>query len=350
MLVEYESLPLYNANVLSHTHVSQICGFMRSADTRNSSHDEEIRSFLMELRAQDQLTYHGWKSHWLLTLKATQLVPDQGVSESVPIIGTIPIILVPGKHIGIHSEPINRLHPSTIVTNGFLVIEPEFLVSRDGIKGVSLYADYSGSSTSVSVTSEGDRNPLAPINWKSGGEYNHFTDPSSRLGLEWRTMPNGTVWMNHAIHGWDDFGMSKHDDRFGSPVDVSTMYSPTFGCVKQTIWEPKYKLSLGINNQTLPYSALHSAYTIAVWFPLPDYAGYTFSSKIDHHKVEPQNHAFVCNGEIFRYIKPNPYGPMYWNRSPTLVYRLFPVKREQLTTMLALTLDSRSDLPMRQNA
>lgn len=297
------------------------------------------------------LVYNGFRKHWTVTLKAARLVPQHDTSEGISIIDTIPIIIVPGDSIGIPSEPINRLHPSTIVTNGLMVIEPDFMVNRNGVEGLVLCADYTGSSTSVSVTSVGGRNPLAPLDWKRGAEHNPLTDTSWKLGLEWRTMQNGDIWMNHAVHGWDDFGKAVGpDEHFGSPTSLSTMYSPKNGHVRQYVWAPKFIPELGVNTGNLGYSSLHDTYMIAVWFPHDSKSGYKLVSQGFRVDSLLRNVVLTQDGDIYKHIIPNPYGPSFWNRSPAIVYRLFPVTREHLTMMQALHLDSRANQPARIQA
>ena len=138
-------------------------------------------------------------------------------------IGNVPIIQLPGTKLGIRHDPVNNIYPNTTMRYGLLVMKPEFMVDRDGVRGLAVYVDNNGSCISASVTSQGGHNPLAPLNWRAGGDP--LRDPTARLAMEWRTMKDGNVWMSHAVHGWNDYGRASNGDwRDGSPVELETMY------------------------------------------------------------------------------------------------------------------------------
>ena len=311
--------------------------------------------------------------HWQMTMMAAPLVPTRGQAALPPPIGEMRMIQVPGTVLGIRNDPIHAQFPTTTVINGLLIIESRFQHWTGSRDGIAIYTTYNGSALSASVTSEGGRNPLAPYNGSVASSA--VVDPAARLGLEWHQV-GSKVWMNHMVHGWDNFGQDRGLDwRDGTPTSLETMYDRDRVTVRQMLWVPTSIPGLGIAEQTLHRDDLRDTYTVAVWFPRVTTQPWTLQRQyqgdsrglppnfIDEGGLESlkggmgefgsprdaaltgdrtrgmtpaPSHKLASGGEIRQHIIANPYGPTYWEAAPAFVLRLFPVDERQALRIQAV--------------
>jgi hypothetical protein len=328
---------------------------------------------------------------WKCNLLAARLVPLDSNSPLPRPIGDIEFHQVDGARYGLRHPLEGR--PGIKVQHHLMVLNDDYFVERNGVRGVALYADYNGSDICASVTSEGGRNALAPFDWDSEvARQNPLKDPAAQPKLEWREIvePDGGVytWQSAALHGWSGYtGLHAGKDwRDGVPEKLSTMYDPNLGTVLQSIFVPMETRGLGLSEQTLQEEDVRGTYTVALFFPqcsaesakklakfrsLVDPSAYrpepvyrggatrggglesSFRGAVPKsfgggeqvvlescRSVEPE-FKMAAGGRIRQHIIENQFGPGFWVRKPEVLLVCWPVSQETAQRLMTPNLGGR---------
>lgn len=320
------------------------------------------------MRRQNGLSFTSKKTgaEWKCRLRAANLVPNDGGDSRLPApIGDIRFhtIANPAQY-GIPAQhPLQKRFPNLEVQNLFMVIENRFLVERERIQGVALYADYNQSEgLSASITSENGRNPLAPWDWE--GKPGSPTDPAAQPYLEWRRVEDH-VWQSHMIHGWKGWNEEEErlDWRDGIPESLMTMYDRKKGRVGQSIMVPHEIVGISAAEQTLQQPDVKKSYNILLFFPNPESArgiqtisygyggGYrgmgamkglgatrgsdSFRGVFEEPEVD---YKMAVGGWINQHVIKDPFGPHFWNPNPEALIVCWPIKEERARQILGSNL------------
>lgn len=319
------------------------------------------------------LSYQSTRGHgYQVRIYAARLVAETGLAGLPSPFGEVDLETLhddPQRYGFPKVHPLQELYPSLVVQYYLMVLYEHMKVERNRVKGVSLYADYTGSGVSAEITSEMGRNAVAPWSWE--GEPGSPTDPTATGTLEWRRVSEDNftgVWQNHMVHGVPPTNL---DWRDGVPTSLRYMHDPHRGEVLQSILVPKKIPGLGNAEQTIPADALRDTYSILLWFPKSEYnslvrravghdydhfrdggvlesykgpmtfgggvmkgdsmrGGYEPESLSVERSATPKaEFKMSSGGRIRQHIIPNPFGPYVWEDKPEVLFVCIPVGEEQ---------------------
>lgn len=198
---------------------------------------------------------------WQQNMYAARAVP-RNYSGLPPAKADIEFISIPASSTPLPLHPLQEKYPLLQVIHYAMVIDFDLMAEDiNGKRGIAFWLGNNGSGFCASVTSEFGRSNVAPLSWE--GELSSAQDH-----WEWRTIDGQHVWTNARQHGFSGTrGEHRgYDWLDGCPEDVSTMYDPEHGVVRQSAAVPKH-YGLGTAQQTVPRERLVSTYSIMLYFP-----------------------------------------------------------------------------------
>jgi len=266
-----------------------------------------------------------------------------------------------------------------------MIIEEQFKVERNGVRGVALYADFNGSDLCTSIIGANGRNIIAPWNWE--GEANSPTDPAATPDMEWRQVLEGDqtfTWQNSLIHGWAGWdGKDKRLDWLdGTPENLATMYERGKGRVGQSIMVPHEIPGVGVAEQTMEAADVTQTFSILLRFPVPEAAkqaeklariwqepspyrpqmrdgggGLYLSTKSANHEIFgarsgkatlgydsgnlDADYKMATGGWIRQHVITNPFSHGFWNPNPEVLIVCWPISKRRAREIGSSDLDGR---------
>jgi hypothetical protein len=297
-----------------------------------------------------------------LAVQATQLVPAEGTSGVPQIRGELRLLETTAHKLGLSApHPLQRIVRSGRVRYFFLLMDEQFMTTRNGVSGIPVCLDFRDTTPSPGVVqvSTNGRNVLAPF-WMAG-ETGRSDFPGAIPLLERRALwedGRWVSWQSYLPIGFANL-LPPHLRQpawiYGVPLKAGTMHDEG-NLVRQLVLVPDAFEALGLGKQTLREEELTRAITV-LWH-VPSEQGFrSTSARTAWSEAEARRHAelmaqrgnleslegalrpesgsthiMAAGGLIRQWFTRDYLSPSEWE--PVEAFVLFPVTRDRTAQLL----------------